>query len=189
MAFEFKIQIKGISKPPVWRKLKIPDNFTFHQFHLAIQNAFGWYQCHLYEFSERGYGSDFSIQMPHEESEENEMDSGKTKIKSVFKKEGKRFIYIYDFGDDWTHQIILENVTSEKILKPVCIAGKGKCPPEDCGGIYGYQNFLSILKDPTNEEYEETRVWAWLEEGEEWDTKEFNLEETNKMLQEEDYPR
>lgn len=187
MALEFKIQIKGISKPPVWRKLKIPDNFSFHQFHLAIQNAFGWYDYHLYEFSENGYGSGFSIQLPHEESEDDEMDSRKTKLKSLFKEVGDRLTYIYDFGDDWTHQIVLEKITAEKISRPQCISGKGKCPPEDIGGVPGYQHFLILLKNPKNPEYKEMMEWIGLVEGEKWDTNEFDLEEADDMVSMGDY--
>ncbi|MEO6949340.1 MAG: plasmid pRiA4b ORF-3 family protein [Ginsengibacter sp.] len=182
MAFEFRIQMKGISRPPVWRQLKIPDNCTFHQFHLAIQISFGWYNSHLYLFSKRGFGSDFSIQIPYGESEFNEVDSRKTKLKSIFKKVGDQFLYIYDFGDSWTHHIILDKITTEKILKPICINGKGKCPPEDCGGVDGYQDFLEAVQNPDNPEYEETRVWIGLENDEEWNPAEFDLEEVNKML-------
>lgn len=189
MAYEFRIQIKGISKPPVWRRLKVPHNFSFHQFHLAIQNAFGWSNCHLHEFSEHGYGSDYSIGSPHEMCEDNELNSGKVKIKNVFEKVGERFIYIYDFGDDWTHQIVLENITSGKITKPVCISGKGKCPPEDIGGIYGYQRYLKLAKDPENPKSREMLEWMGLDEGAEWDPNEFDLEEVNRKLHEEDYTK
>lgn len=187
MAYQFKIQLQGISKPPVWRELKVPDNFSFHQFHLAIQNAFGWYNYHLYLFSEEGWRSAISIQMQHEESEEDELDSGKIKIKNYFKKAGDKMIYIYDFGDDWKHQVVLENITTDKILKPQCIGGKGKCPPEDIGGIPGYRNFLKLSKDPKHPEYEETMEWLGLAEGEKWDPNEFDLEEANEMVREENY--
>ena len=152
MAFQFKIQLMGISKPPVWSKLKVPNNFSFHNFHLAIQNAFGWHNCHLYEFSENGYGSNFSIQVPHEDSGEDEMDSGKTKLNRICKEEGGQMVYIYDFGDDWTHKIVLEKITQEKVAKPSCTGGKGKCPPEDIGGVPGYQHFLHLGKNPKKPE-------------------------------------
>ncbi len=187
MAYQFKIQLQGISKPPIWRVLKIPDNFSFHQFHLAIQNAFGWYNCHLYQFSEQGWRSDYSIQMQHEDSEADELDSGKTKIKNYFKETGDKMIYIYDFGDDWKHQVVLENITADKILKPQCINGKGKCPPEDIGGIPGFQRFLKLSKNPKNPEYREMMEWLGLAEGEIWDPNEFDLEEANEMVREDNY--
>jgi len=187
MAYQFKIQLQGISKPPVWRKFLIPENFSFHQFHLAIQNAFGWYNYHLYQFSEDGCRSDVRIQMPHEESEEDELDSGKTKIKNYFKNAGNKMIYIYDFGDDWKHQVVLENITADKILKPQCIGGKGKCPPEDIGGIPGFQRFLKLSKTPKNSEFKEMMEWMSLDADAVWDPNEFDLEEANEMMQEDNY--
>lgn len=189
MAYEFRVQINGISKPPVWRKLKVPENFSFHNFHLAIQNAFGWDNCHLYEFSEHGYGSIFSIQLPHEESEPEEMSSRKTKLNQIFKNEREKFIYLYDFGDDWAHRITLEGITQEKITRPSCIGGKGKCPPEDCGGIHGYQLFLKIISNPKDPEYESMREWAWLPEGKEWNVNEFDLEKAKNRVNMEEYSR
>ena len=183
MAFEFKIQLRGISKPAVYRKLKVPENLTFDQFHTAIQRAFGWHNCHLYAFSEIGYRSAFQIEMPDPDNEGDSIDSRKVKLKEIFKHEKQTFTYIYDFGDDWTHKITLEKITPEKIIRPSCIGGKGKCPPEDCGGIHGYQNFLEILSDPKDPEYEETREWAWLGEGEEWDVNEFDLEKADARME------
>lgn len=182
MAFEFRIQLQKTSKPPVWRKLKVPENFTFDRFHIAIQNTFGWLNSHLYEFSEKGDGSSFQIEIPHVDSEVEAVDSRKIKLKDIFEHEKQTFIYLYDFGDDWTHKITLEKITSEKIKAPSCISGKGKRPPEDCGGIWGYQYFLEILSNPKHPEYKEMREWAGLEDGEEWDVNEFDLEIANKMI-------
>lgn len=182
MAFEFKIQLQGISKPPVWRKLKMPENATFEQFHLAIQNAFGWDNYHAYMFSPEGYGSEYQIEPPNEWPEGDSRDAQKIKLKDIFSEEKQTFIYTYDFGDDWEHKITLERITPEKVTKPSCIKGKGKCPPEDCGGIWGYPDFLDAVSNPDNPEYEEMREWAGLEEGEEWDVNEFDLEKTNARM-------
>jgi hypothetical protein len=85
------------------------------------------------------------------------------------------------------HKITLEKITPEKVIKPSCIGGKGKCPPEDCGGIWGYPDFLGAVSNPKNPEYEEMRAWVGLEEGEEWDVNEFDLEEANeRVMSEED---
>ncbi|MGH2644759.1 MAG: plasmid pRiA4b ORF-3 family protein [Chitinophagaceae bacterium] len=186
MAFEFKIQLRGTSKPPVWRRLKVPENWTFIRFHLAIQRAFGWYNCHLFSFSPSVYNNDYEIQLPYEDAWEDPgveiKSANKIKLKDIFKTEKQTFIYIYDFGDSWEHKITLEKITSEKINKATCLGGKGKCPPEDCGGIYGYQKFLETLRDPHHPEYEETRTWACLDDGEEWDVNEFSIEQVNERL-------
>ena len=138
MAFIFKIQIKEISKPPVWRRLVIPETFSFHQLHLVIQDAFGWYNCHLYEFTPKAYSGGLSIQLPHEESEPEEKDSRETKLNEYFEKEGDQLVYVYDFGDSWEHSVVLKEIEPNKVTTPSCIGGKGKCPPEDCGGYPGY---------------------------------------------------
>lgn len=187
MAFVFKIQIKGINRPPVWRRLIIPDTFSFHQFHLAIQEAFGWYDYHLYEFCPKAYSDGLSIQLPYEESEPDEKDSRKTKLKEYFDEVGDQLVYVYDFGDSWEHSVLLEKIVPQKLTTPTCTAGSGKCPPEDCGGVPGYQNFLQIINDPEDPEYEEMREWAGLSENEKWDTKEFDLEMTNEIVSTGDY--
>ena len=181
MAFEFKIQLQGVSNPPVWRRLKISEKFSFEQMHIAIQNTFGWTNSHLHLFSPEGFDSSPQIGMPYEDSEEEILDSGKIIMKDIFKNEKQTFIYIYDFGDTWTHMITLEKITTEKIKTPSCIGGKGKCPPEDCGGHWGYKDFLQILSNPKHPEYQSTRYWAGLEDGEEWNAKEFDLKEANEM--------
>lgn len=189
MVFEFKIQIMGISKPPVWRKLKVPDNFSFNNFHLAIQNAFGWHNYHLYEFCVNSYSTDFSIQLPHLDSEDYEMDSNKTKLNTFFEDEGDQLLYIYDFGDDWTHKILLEKITQDKVAKPSCIGGKGKCPPEDIGGVPDYQHFLHLGKDPKRPEYVEILEWMGLNPDKKWDPYEFDLELANNMVSKNDYSK
>ncbi len=187
MAFIFKVQIKGITKPPVWRRLAIPDTFTFEQFHYAIQHAFNWYNAHLFSFSPSGIGSSYEIQIPYGGPEDTGWgeikDAQKLKLKTLFKEEKQTFIYTYDFGDNWEHKITLEKLTPEKISKPSCLTGKGKRPPEDCGGVWGYQDFLETVNNPQQPEYEETREWALLAEGEEWDVREFDIEKVNTRLE------
>ena len=189
MTFEFKIQLMGISKPPVWRRLKVPAKFSFHHFHLAIQNAFGWHNCHLYEFSPRGYDNDFSIQFPHPDNEGYEINSIKIKLNAVFTNPGDQFCYIYDFGDNWTHKIVLEKVIKDKVVKPSCIGGKGNCPPEDIGGVTGYQDFLQLGNNPENPEYIEMLEWMLLDPDEKWDPAEFDLEKANARVAGGDYSK
>ena len=186
MAFQFKIQLKNISKPPVWRRVLVPENFTFHHLHKVIQAAFGWYNCHLYEFSPQGIGSYPYIGIPSEFQwdEEPDMNSTKTKLTKIFKSEKQTFVYTYDFGDDWKHKITLELITDDKLSKKAtCIGGKGACPPEDCGGTWGYESFLETISDPNHNEYHAMREWAGLVEGQTWnDFAGFNLEKTNLLL-------
>lgn len=178
MLLQFKIQLKGISKPPVWRRVLVPGSFTFDRFHLVIQAAFGWENYHLYQFSPRGYGSNPQIGVPYEDDwdEEEIVDSHKTKLSGIFTAKGEKFTYIYDFGDDWVHTVTLEEILESSVKKATLTGGKGACPPEDCGGPWGYSNVLEVLANPKDEEHESMREWLGLEEGEQWDVKHFDME-------------
>ncbi|MFI5136343.1 MAG: plasmid pRiA4b ORF-3 family protein [Sphingobacteriales bacterium] len=183
MTFQFKIQLKNISKPPVWRQVSVPAQFSFYRFHLVIQEAFGWENCHLFQFSPKGFGSYPVIKEPFDDGEDDEfMDAGETKLNEIFTKESQTFNYIYDFGDSWEHKITLEKIKADKTITADCIGGKGACPPEDCGGPRGYMNLIEVLKDPANPEHEEMKEWLGIDEDDEWDVNNFNLEETSAMV-------
>lgn len=184
--FQFKIELKGVSDPKVWRRLSLPSNYTFLDFHTAIQIAFGWENSHLYLFSPKGFGSNPQITelMEGEIDEwgEEKLDAGALILSDIFKTEKQKYTYIYDFGDSWKHIITLEKIVAKTTLYPVCLKGEGKCPPEDCGGIGGYYNLKEILADKKHPEYEEYAEWMGLENGELWDVNEFDLEEIKNDL-------
>jgi hypothetical protein len=187
MTFQLKIQIKGITKPPVWRKLLVPSNFTFDRFHIIIQIAFGWDDSHLYQFGdmEDFRSSSQSISIPSEGDWKPVKDSRKVKLNSIFKTEGQKYLYIYDFGDSWEHQITLETILPDDLKKAKCIGGKGACPPEDCGGVWEYEDMKAILKnEPDSDEAKEYRDWLGLENDEDWETVNgFDIEEVNEVLE------
>ena len=184
MAYQFKIQLKDIAKPPVWRRVIVPEKLTFDDFHLVIQALFGWGNYHLYQFSPTGYGSNPVISIPSKDDwEQPEMNSKKVKLNMIFTQEKQTFNYIYDFGDDWNHKIVLEKLVPDDIISPVCLAGKGTCPPEDCGGAWAYENLKIILADPSHEEYAEMKEWLGLDEDEGWDADEVDLDSVNQVLQ------
>ena len=183
MPYQFKIQLSDIQKPPVWRRIIVPENITFDMFHQVIQAAFGWEDYHLYRFSEKLYRSDVDYKIPDEfDFYGKAEDSRETLITKVFTAPKQQFIYLYDFGDDWKHQITLEKITEERIIWPVCIDGKGACPPEDCGGIPGYAYLLETLNDPANPDHKETRKWLGLSKGQQWDVNAFDLNAVNDRL-------
>jgi len=183
MTLNFKIQIKNITKPPVWRRLRVPDHFTFEDFHNIIQIAFEWENCHLYNFSPEGWASNPRIAVPSEYDETApDLDSNEAILSDIFKIKGQKFTYIYDFGDDWNHQIILEEILPEKSKKALCIEGKGSAAIEDCGGPWGYERLKEVLKNPKDDEYPDMLDWLGLESGDEWDPKEFDLKLINDAL-------
>lgn len=165
MIYQFKIQIKNISKPPVWRRIKVPGNISLHQLHEIIQVTFGWENYHLYQFSPKGWGSfpNYSIQEDGEELFECDEDSSENTVEMVFRTKGDKMVYIYDFGDDWQHLITVEAIEEGNLLRPILMAGKGECPPEDCGGVWAY---------------------AELKDEEEIDTDEFDIEDARFFLNE-----
>lgn len=175
---QFKIQIKGITNPPVWRRVLVPASFTFAQFHQVIQRAFGWENAHLYSFSPSGYGSFPVIEASSSSSigGAKSLNAEKTKLYKELLREKQTYTYIYDFGDDWIHQITLEKkVSDEQITTPQILAGKGTCPPEDCGGPWGYEHLKEVLNDPKDPEHEEMKDWLGLEPDEEWNLDDFSL--------------
>ena len=156
---QLKIQLRNVSKPPVWRRVQIPSDITFLDLHYVIQAAFGWYNEHLFKFQHRPYDREWTVEVPEDDGKNQssgesfwgiagmlgfgpeEKDARSTKVWPFLKsKHLDKFVYIYDFGDNWVHDITIEGTASgQALLFPRCIDGKGACPPEDCGGTWGYQ--------------------------------------------------
>ena len=192
MPFQFKIQIKEIIKPPVWRRLLVPEDFTFYQFHLIIQVAFGWHDAHAYEFSPDGRLGDLIIADKElydtDFFEDDEIiDSKEITLSDIFKTEGQKFMYTYDLGDNWEHLITLEKITGERLLFADCLAGKGTCPPEDCGGPWGYEELKNALADPKHPENKSFKKWLGLKKNDSWDTNFFSLKEAQEAVHNVDF--
>lgn len=184
MIYQFKIQIKGIKKPPVWRRVAVPSTFTFERFHDVIQLSFGWLNYHLYRFEPKPMDRGLVISIPSEDDWEPVKHARKIKLKDIFNSEGQTYMYIYDYGDNWEHEIKLEAILPENALKAVCLAGKGSCPPEDCGGAPIYEEIKRILREtpetPTAAHY---RDWLELDPDETWEELwPFNVNEVNEEL-------
>ncbi len=171
----FKITLMG-SKPPIWRKFEVTDNYRFDRFHQVIQIVMGWYNAHLHEFrfQDRQIGMllDDDFDLPEVEDETT------LYLKDLSLNQGDAFVYLYDFGDSWEHVIHLEKISDATLFSPVCKEGDRACPPEDCGGIWGYTDLLEVLKNPSDSEYES---WIeWLPEG--FDPQVFPIDKVNKEL-------
>lgn len=151
MTLQFHISLHGITKPPVWRRVTVPADWSFYALHLVIQEAFGWTNTHLFMFSPKGYASFPQIkelEMSDYEEDGEELECIDVKLSDIFTAEGQKYVYLYDFGDDWTHKILLEKILPEKTKHADCIAGKGACPMEDCGGPPGYQQLKDAWENP-----------------------------------------
>jgi hypothetical protein len=175
--YQIKVTLRH-SKPPIWRRLLVSGNATLFDMHKTVQIAMGWTNSHLHQFIIAGeyYG------IPSEESWEPVNDERKYRLADIAPSERRKFIYEYDFGDSWEHEIVVEKIlpVDPQAKYPSCLKGKRACPPEDVGGVWGFAEFLEARKDPQHEEHESYIEW-W---GGPYDPEEFDLEEVNEGLQE-----
>jgi len=196
MAFQFKVQLSGLKNPKVSREVVVNETITFHEFHKIIQICMGWENYHMYQFSPSGYDSYpcMELKTPDSESVFSPIsrltkgdaltyDSSKAKLSDYFSAKGQKLTYIYDFGDDWNHVISLKKIWPDATDHPMLVAGEGKCPPEDCGGVWGYEELLETVSDPKHPEYEDMREWLGMEEGDVWNAGEFDMVEVNAVLE------
>ncbi len=176
-AYQLKVTLRGVSKPPVWRRVTVPAALTLDLLHEVIQQVMGWEDGHLHVFSTawRNYG------VP--DSDLGYADEAKVTVAQVLAEPGARIRYTYDFGDDWEHEIVLEKVLPpDPVAGLSCLAGKGACPPEDCGGAWGYASLKEVLADPHHEEHEDLLDWLGLDSAADFDPAQFRLDKANARL-------
>ncbi len=182
--YEIKVSLKG-AKPPIWRKILIPENINFMQLHNIIQIAMGWNFCHLYEFTFKDVEERITNDIEAcEEYKFYNSKEGKKRLKEIeypfplalapkktlFAKEVKikkyfskyqKFTYVYDFGDWWEHTVEILDYREENGFEfPVVTKFKRACPPEDCGGISGYEEFLEVYNNEGHPDYIDVFAWA-----------------------------
>jgi hypothetical protein len=152
--------------PEIWRSIAVPAESSFWDLHVAIQDAMGWHDTHLHAF--RFTGPDDRegtlIGIPDDDGFVGDpvyLPGWTIPIKEYFRRPGDRALYEYDFGDGWEHDVVLEEIAPRPARKkfPVCLDGARACPPEDCGGIGGYENLLDAIADPAHPEHEELGEW------------------------------
>ncbi len=172
MTYQFYISLNGV-KPKVWRRVLVPDYMTFDEFHMVLQVAMGWEDIHLYQFAtSQVVGKEYIGILEEEELEDfvhrrkPKLNALKLNLRDYPLEVGQLFEYRYDFGDDWRHTVKLEKVIENHLLYPRCLAGKGICPPEDCGGTQGYVHLLESMADPLHGQHQEFRKWLGLKKGE-----------------------
>lgn len=177
--FQIQIALKGF-KPKIWRRILIPSDLLLSDFHVIIQKTMGWINSHLHQFIKNR--TFYTLRMQDDDlwDEMDNVDYEKIKVSDLLKKEKEKIVYEYDFGDGWEHDIILEKILpiDNNSKYPICLTGKMNCPPEDCGGVWGYSDMLKVLKDPEDEEYDSYAEWL----GEEFDPEYFDENEVNELL-------
>ncbi|MBM4275060.1 MAG: plasmid pRiA4b ORF-3 family protein [Deltaproteobacteria bacterium] len=175
--YQIKVTLKG-SRPPIWRRLQVPGDITLAKLHRILQVAMGWFDSHLHQFKiGRAYYG-----IPDKELFSNffsdTKDEKRFKLQQLPLREKSKFVYEYDFGDSWEHEILVEKILprEEGQHYPCCLKGKGACPPEDVGGIWGYADLLEALSDPQHPDREDMLEWV----GGEFDPGAFDLDEVNR---------
>lgn len=175
--YQFKISLKEIS-PPIWRRIQVPGTYSFWNLHVAIQDAMGWWDYHLHEFelNDPLSGKKTRIGMLDDDIElfddEEVLPEEACMISDWFSPQSNEARYLYDFGDGWEHEVVLERILPrEKVVEyPVCTGGERAGPPEDCGGVGGYAELLEAVRDVKHEEHD--RLIEWL--GGKFDPERFN---------------
>jgi len=155
---QVKVKLLGVSKPPVWRRLQVRANTRLDRLHEAIVAAFGWQDYHMHVFTS---GPDeFGTRDP----ELGFIDERRVTLGQLIGGVGDRLRHSYDFGDGWEHEIVVEELldADPEVHYPALLAAKGACPPEDCGGPWGYADLKEILADPTHDRHEEMLDWLAL---------------------------
>lgn len=170
--FQIKVSLREV-RPPIWRRLQVPSNILLPKLHDVLQAAMGWQQAHLHLFR---VGND--CYAPPGDWEPVGEDSRGVALVDLAAKKGARLVYEYDFGDGWTHDIVVESVSPEPCDEPRCTGGRRRCPPEDCGGPWGYAEMLEAIADRSHERHAELSEWS----GGQFDPAEFDVAEANEAL-------
>jgi hypothetical protein len=171
-ALRLRVSLREI-EPVIWRAVLVRETISLDRLHHAIQKAMGWTNSHLYDF-EIG-GRRFTDLETWEQFDDDEPpgDARCVTLRNLRLEAGSAFTYLYDFGDDWQHDVVVEGIvpvpTGQRL--PCCVDGARACPPEDCGGPHGYFDLLEALANPAHPEHESSRTWV----GGAFDPEKFDL--------------
>ena len=176
VVYQFRITLRELH-PPVWRRIRVRD-CTLHKLHQYIQAVMGWTDTHLHLFDIDGY----HFSNPAMVEDFYDFDSTVVNLSQVLPRSSKRFAfdYTYDYGDNWDHEIALEaRLTAEPGTEyPVCLEGARACPPEDCGGVWGYMKMLDVIRDPEDEDHMDLLEWI----GEDFDPEHFDPQQATMAM-------
>lgn len=174
-SLRLKVTLKG-APLPIWRKLELPASLSLSQLHTAIQAAMGWHDCHLWEFSD-GRES-YMPSDPYGFGGGDEIDPDTVQVGELLGQKGDKLLYTYDMGDSWEHVVeVVEALPTQ--LDAAVIGGKNACPPEDCGGVWGYADILQMLKK-TRKSKSDKEILEWL--GGDFEPEAFALDVANRRL-------
>jgi hypothetical protein len=176
--YRLKVSLVGV-RPPIWRKVLMPARITLDKLHLVIQAAMGWENRHLHQFRINGQVYCDPEAMDPISRPTVHPEKG-VELRDLIKAENEDFLYIYDFSDEWRHEIKLEKILMRPPDNryPTCVQGRRRCPPEDCGGPPGYDELLAALADARHPGHQD--MLAWL--GPDFDPAAFDLDQVNQAM-------
>jgi hypothetical protein len=188
MSYQLHVLLNGC-QPPIWRRLQVPGDANLGWLHAVLQVAMGWTNSHLHQFLCAGHTyADPDAELDQYEGDPPVRDENRFTVNRLLARISEGFVYEYDFGDSWEHIVTLEKILpadASTSSAAVCLAGSRACPPEDCGGIGGYDQLLKTLNNKKHPEHK--RMKAWL--GRPFDPESFDLATTNQWLQKLKWPR
>lgn len=178
--YQLRVALRYI-KPPIWRRVLVPDNWLLGDLHPVLVATMGWggYHLHAFRFGGGFNPTEYSTHQMVVECGPRILDEDQVLLGSLIRRKGQTFSYEYDFGDSWQHEVKVEKILpyDPGMALPVCLAGARACPPEDCGGFPGYTNVLRVLKNAETEEDNDLRDWV-----SPYDPEHFDLEAVNRRL-------
>ena len=178
IVYQLKITLRDI-RPPIWRRVQVRASEALAHLHDVAQISMGWTNSHLHSFTVEGV--DYGFPMPDLGFDDlGFKDESKVKLGKLIPGEKFKFFYQYDFGDSWEHEILVEKVlkADAEVDYPLCTKAKRACPPEDCGGVWGYESFLEAIQDAQHPEHTEMLEWV----GGTFDSEETDLDGINQEL-------
>ena len=171
--YQLLVELKGI-EPRIWRRLVMADTTPLPLLHRVLQTAFSWKDYHLHEFRV----GPVCFGVPDDEYPPPHIDEASVRLYQLAHQPGDHFVYLYDFGDSWEHDVVLEDMrAAPSPVTPVCLDGRRAAPPEDCGGVHGYQQLVEALRDARHPDHADMKRWAGT-----YDPDAINLEVINRRL-------
>jgi hypothetical protein len=186
--YHLRVSLEGM-EPLIWRRLQVPGSASLGWLHAVIQVAMGWTNSHLHQFvvGKQIY-SDPTFDLDEYEDGPRVLDENKIAVLDIVPRAKSTFVYEYDFGDSWDHRITVEKILDQDPRAETfaqCLDGERACPPEDCGGVWGYADLLQIIRNPKHKEYKSMMEWL----GGKFDAEAFNRDKINKYLRKLKWPR
>lgn len=161
-------------EPRIWRRVVVADTTPLPLLHRILQVVFDWKDYHLHEFKV----GRVSFGVPDDEDPPPHIDEKSVRLYQLAHEPGHRLVYVYDFGDSWEHDLVVEDMSAaENPVVPVCLDGERSAPPEDCGGLPGYEQLIEALGDPSHPEHLNVKRWAG-----KYDPEGLNLDLINRRL-------